>query len=107
MALKDTGNITPQVHAAEHDAVTQAKKVKIVDAFGGAVTSMGNWSVMLDEASSTTTYVGYAQPGSDTSDAVWQIFKLLESGTVTSKQYADGSDSFTNVWDDRASLAYS
>ena len=62
---------------------------------------------MMDEASSTVTYVGSAEPGVYTSMADWRIKKILVSGTVTSILYADGNTSFDNVWDDRAGLVYS
>lgn len=63
--------------------------------------------VKVDEASSTTTYVGEAVPGTASSDASWRIKKITESGTVTTIAWADGNSSFDNVWDNRASLSYS
>ena len=61
----------------------------------------------IDDASSTVTYVGLADPGSATSAAVWQIKKLTTSGSVTTVTLADGNSNFDNVWDNRASLSYS
>ena len=56
----------------------------------------------------TITYVGTALPGSATSVAVWQVQKIDESGSpemiIT---WADGNNSFDNIWDDRAILNYS
>ena len=63
--------------------------------------------IKIDEADSATTYIGLAPFGSATSSSVWQIQKIGESATVTTVTYADGDDSYNNVWDDRASLSYS
>ncbi len=64
-------------------------------------------SLRIDDASTSTTYVGEAAFGSSEASAVWRIFKLSVSGTVTSMTWADGNDNFDNVWVDRASLSYS
>lgn len=64
-------------------------------------------TVFIDEASSSITYIGEASPGTSTSEDLWRIKKLEESGTVTSILMADGNDLFDNSWDDRASLSYS
>lgn len=55
----------------------------------------------------TLMYFGFSKPGTAASSAYWRIMKLTVSGTVTSFAFADGNDSFDNVWDDRASLTYS
>jgi hypothetical protein len=60
----------------------------------------------VDEASSTITYVGEANPGTATSGAFWRIYKLDETSGLI-KTYADGNFNFDNVWDNRASLSYS
>jgi len=62
----------------------------------------------LHAASSTVTYVGKAAIGAATNAAVWQIQRLTSTvgGDVTI-EWADGNAEFDNVWDDRASLAYS
>ncbi len=66
-----------------------------------------DYSVLLDEPTAGVMYIGKAATGSLTSDAVWQVKKLTESGTETSILFADGSNTFTNIWDARASLTYS
>lgn len=51
-------------------------------------------------------YVGRAPAGSVESDPVWQIQRLdTSSGVVLT--FADGNSNYDNIWDDRASLAYS
>jgi hypothetical protein len=73
--------------------------------------SIETWAAALatrvDEASSTTTYVGKAVPGTAGGDSLWQITRISVSGTVTTIEYADGNDNFDNVWNNRASLSYS
>mgnify|MGYP005815373479 CR=1 FL=1 len=65
------------------------------------------YSVVVDEASATIIYIGEATPGTATSSATWRI-KRVDSSSITAEiLYADGDDSFDNVWDNRAALAYS
>lgn len=63
----------------------------------------------LDQANSTTLYLGKAAPGSSTASAVWQIQRFVFSGagnSNVSKKYAGGTPSFSHVWNNRASLSY-
>ena len=69
-------------------------------------TAEGAYITLLDTVSDTLSYVGKAAPQSATSAPVWQIKRIATTGTVLSITYASGSDSFNNVWDDRASLGY-
>lgn len=69
-------------------------------ATGGLIT-------LLDEVSSSVTYVGKAAPRSLPGSPVWQIQRITTSGTLLAVEYADGDDRFDNVWDNRASLGYS
>lgn len=62
---------------------------------------------MIDDASSTVSYYGFASPGTATSDEFWRIIKKEISGTVTSFLYAEGDLSYSYIWDDRASYTYS
>lgn len=55
----------------------------------------------------TLVYLGYSKPGTLTSLPLWRIKKIVKSGTVTTFTFAEGNDSFDNIWDDRASLSYS
>ncbi len=54
-------------------------------------------------------YIGKAQPGSISSSSVWQIQKLSydASGNVTKIEWAEGSDDFNKIWDNRANYNYS
>lgn len=64
-------------------------------------------AVRLDDAGGGVTYVGSAPAGSVTSDAVWQIKKIVESAGDITITWADGNGLFDNVWDSRGSLSYS
>lgn len=60
------------------------------------------------DGSNNPVYIGFAEPGSATSDPAWLIRKLTWSGSnVTAIQYANGSTVFNSIWDNRASLSYS
>jgi hypothetical protein len=54
----------------------------------------------------TITYIGLADPNTPTSDDCWRVFRVRESGSLTSVTYASGTDAFEHVWDDRKSLTY-
>jgi hypothetical protein len=58
----------------------KAYRTTLVDSDGNS-TSGGN-VMLIDEASSTVTYIGEATPGTATSAALWKIRKISESGTV-------------------------
>ena len=64
-----------------------------------------NLALKYVEASSTVAYVGLAPIGSSPSSPVWQIRKLDYTLGVDIK-WADGNQSFDNVWDDRTFLTY-
>ena len=54
-------------------------------------------------------YIGLAVPGTATSASIWQIQKLIYDGNdkLTQVLWADGNDSFDNIFDNRAALSYS
>ena len=62
------------------------------------------------DASGRQEYIGFAIPGQKTlaADNAWQIYKLVYdgSGRVTTRRYADGSDDFIKVWDDKTTYTY-
>lgn len=68
-----------------------------------------NYTTLLDyDGSGNLIYVGLANIGSLSSASVWQIRKLVYTGSnLTSVLFAQGSDAFVNIWNNRASLAYS
>lgn len=70
------------------------------------IVSSGLYNVFLDEASSTITYVGEAEPGTSAASALWRI-KRLDSTSGLLVTWADGDSDFDKVWNDRATYSYS
>ena len=66
-----------------------------------------NYEIRIQEDSgdSDISYVGKAVPGSLTASAIWQVARVDEN-TGTIQEWADGNDSFDNVWDNREALTY-
>lgn len=60
-----------------------------------------------DAGTGNPSYWGFALPGAATSDPAWRILKWTWSGVAGAVLWADGDDALDNIWDDRASLAYS
>lgn len=61
-----------------------------------------------NDGSGNPLYIGYAQPGSLTSQNVWFIHRFQYSGGfLVRRQFANGRLSYDQVWDDRAALSYS
>ena len=63
--------------------------------------------VQIDQANSTTTYVGEAIAGSAVADAVWRIKKIVCANSDLTITWADGNTNFDNVWNNRATITYS
>lgn len=53
-------------------------------------------------------YLGHSIPGSLKSDPVWRIqkFNYNSSGNLTDIKYANGENTFINIWDNRQSITY-
>lgn len=68
-----------------------------------------NITLFAYTADQDVEYIGKAAPGSDTSDAVWQITKLTYDGNnnITTTKYASGNKVFDKIWDNRANYVYS
>lgn len=83
------------------------------DAQGFKYTSEIEETMLVDEASSTVTYIGWAKVGSDTTagkaDNIWKIRKIdtTDSNDQKVSTWADGNTSYDNVWNDRTTLTYS
>lgn len=73
-----------------------------------SVDLTGNYVVAFDyDVDNNPIYIGKSDVGSSKSAPVWQIKKLTYSnGNLVDVQYANGSPSFNNVWNDRVSLSY-
>lgn len=73
------------------------------------VSTSSQLQTLIDDVTTTSmTYIGTAAIGTLSSDALWTIKRLDESGTPTTLvvKWATAGAS-TCVWDDRASLTYS
>jgi hypothetical protein len=56
-----------------------------------------------DNATSTTNFIGFAEPETATSDPRWLIYRLSKAGSILTVQAAPNED-FSEAWDDRATL---
>lgn len=65
-----------------------------------------DYLIIVDTDDDPITYIGYALPGTNTSDNTWKIKRLDTTSGVIVK-WANGQTLFNNIWDDRASLTYS
>jgi len=75
--------------------------------FDSTSIEQGRTPDIWDELTDGTTYMGYALPGTlATSEARFLIVKISTSGTVSRREYANGSKQYNNVWDNRAGLNY-
>jgi hypothetical protein len=63
-------------------------------------------TIRLDEVSETLFYVGKASIGSIDSNSTWQIVRYTTTGSVLKSEYANGSEAFSEVWNDRTTLIY-
>lgn len=61
------------------------------------------------DANSNLVYIGKAAIGTAKASALWQIKKLLcdANGNLTDMQFANGSETYEYVWNNRASYSYS
>ena len=63
-------------------------------------------TVRLDQVSDTLFYVGKAEIGRLDSGAQWLIIRYTTVGSILKSEYANGSEAFDQVWNDRATLTY-
>jgi len=99
----NTDEIEAKLDALNQNKATASKQDDIITAIqnSGGKT----YTVRLAEHGSIT-YIGKAEVGSLTSDAVWQISKLNETNDLE-LLYADGNANFDNKWTDYLTLNYS
>lgn len=71
----------------------------------GNINDLPNLALQFDASANPVLYLGEAIPGSTTAEPVWRISKI-DTTTGVVWQWAGGKNSFTNVWDDRATLSY-
>ena len=71
-----------------------------------AVLSGGFISNIDTTSDATYYYFGKAQPGTSNSDALWRIKRMTKSAPYISR-FAGGLPTYSNIWNNRASLSYS
>jgi len=57
--------------------------------------------ILYDDAT-TVEYFGWAAVGTATSAASWKIMRISYTGNDFVIEWAEGSASYTNIWDNRA-----
>ena len=65
-----------------------------------------DYTKRIDEVDASNTYIGTASPYASEDDSVWQIKKVIVSGTVTNIKYAFGNNLFDKKWSLRATYIY-
>jgi hypothetical protein len=70
------------------------------------LTSKTTLDKFIDAASDTITYIGYKNLSDDASAAVFKIKRILIDGTVTKITWAEGTDTFSLLWANRATYDY-
>ena len=67
--------------------------------------------LMANNSSGQPDYIGYAPPGTPSSEAKWLIIKMeYDNGSAkppTARKYASGNAEFDKEWDERAVYTYS
>jgi hypothetical protein len=70
----------------------------------------GTWqeavALQFDGSNSPILYLGTADAGTPTSEALWAI-QRIDTTSGVSITWANGRNTFVNVWDDRTTLNYS
>jgi hypothetical protein len=82
------------------DDELKVSMVEIIGSDGSTVGEKANRIAIVGNY----IYEGNALPGSDTSQALWQISRFDKVNLVT--LWADGNTSSDNIWDDYLSLTY-
>ena len=82
------------------------------DGYHTGVLTVGSGEILTDrrayDSNNLVEYIGWARPGTATSEAKWKIIKYVYVNFLrTETLFADGDAEFDNVWDNHASLSYS
>lgn len=60
----------------------------------------------IDEINKDLLYIGEAEPGTDPASALWAIQRVVFDGDDVEIKWANATNGFTNVWDDRLTYTY-
>lgn len=66
----------------------------------------GDYALRVDNTGLGYIFLGTAVPGSLNTEAKWLIQKITFTSTQVQAQFADGSNDYNQIWNDRASLTY-
>lgn len=79
------------------------------DAQFAFIMSSNGTTIIENDSMGKPIYIGYADAGTATSTARWQIRKLTydANNAVTNVQFASGVNTFNKIWDSRADYEYS
>ena len=61
----------------------------------------------VDEVSDSVKYYGWAPMGTSEDEDGWRIMRETKDGTVTKREYAQGTMDFVSSWSKRTSYVYS
>jgi hypothetical protein len=92
--------IDQDINRREYDKFDESNRVK-------TTSDSIALELLIDEASSTVTYLGNCLPGNagKTDEAIWRI-KKIDTTSGTKITYADGSSDFDKIWANRATYTY-
>ena len=86
--------------------------VSVIEDLGrstGGDSTLSN-KMIVDEASTLVTYIGYADPGSSEADPKWMIQKISNTDiappNITTFEWSVARGDKTSIWNNRASLTY-
>ena len=61
----------------------------------------------IDEVSDSVKYYGWAPMGTSEDEDGWRIMRETKDGTVTKREYVQGTMDFVSAWSKRTSYVYS
>lgn len=61
----------------------------------------------IDEVSDSVKYYGWAPMGTSEDEDGWRIMRETKDGTVTKREYSQGTMDFVSAWSKRTSYVYS
>lgn len=96
----DTSNFN-EILSSSEDTVQKALDLLDNHVHGTIITD-----TLIEDLSLTSFYVGHATNNATTSEPFWQIKKVIETGDVINFYFADGTENYDKIWDNRSSYNY-
>jgi hypothetical protein len=87
-------------------AATSDNQLSQIAILEDILTNQNVKAIRLDQVTDNLFYVGKAQVGSTDSDANWQIVRYTRNGAILRGEFANGSEDFNQVWNDRTTINY-